>query len=191
MVITSPVRAEARLGWTSVALALRLIVAVLPGIGAGLALAFAHASNDSSADRHPAENSSGHRVDQVPDDIEQLPRAEHSPRVNLAHRADEWTTTALVSAPHRAPDRSGETIAWIVVRTVEHVTISYVLERPDIASRRGRPGPPQAVSASVGPAIDRVRGAPRQMWAASWSSTTISESFSTSMWLWALTTALE
>src|SRR5882757_6872517 len=107
MVITSPVRAEARLGWTSVALALRLIVAVLPGIGAGLAPAFAHASNDSSADRHPAENSSGRRVDQVVDDVEQLPRAAHSPRVNLAHQADEWTTTALVSAPHRDPDRPG------------------------------------------------------------------------------------
>jgi AcrR family transcriptional regulator len=65
--------------------------------------------------------------------VEQVPRSDHGPRVDFAHRADEWTTTALLSAPHRDPGRPAEAISWILVRTVEHVTISYVLERPDIA----------------------------------------------------------
>ena len=65
--------------------------------------------------------------------VEQVPRSEHSPRVDFAHRADEWTATALLSAQHRDPGRPAEAISWILVRTVEHVTISYVLERPDIA----------------------------------------------------------
>jgi AcrR family transcriptional regulator len=64
--------------------------------------------------------------------VEQLPRSRVNPRAIFARRMDDMLTTALLAQPHRPPDRSAEAMAWLVVRVAEHVTISYVLERPPI-----------------------------------------------------------
>lgn len=61
--------------------------------------------------------------------VEQTPRTRNSPRATFARRMDDLTTAAIVAQSGDA-GRPADTIAWIVVRTVEHVTISYVLERP-------------------------------------------------------------
>jgi AcrR family transcriptional regulator len=64
--------------------------------------------------------------------VEQLPRSRDNPRAVFARRMDDMLTTALLAAPRRNPDRPAETMAWLVVRIAEHVTISYVLESPPI-----------------------------------------------------------
>lgn len=61
--------------------------------------------------------------------VEQTPRTHNSPRAVFARRMDEITTAAIMAQSHD-PDRPADAMAWLVVRTVEHVTISYVLERP-------------------------------------------------------------
>jgi AcrR family transcriptional regulator len=63
--------------------------------------------------------------------VEQTPRTHNSPRAVFARRMDDITTAAIMAQSHD-PDRPAETMAWLVVRTVEHVTISYVLERPHL-----------------------------------------------------------
>lgn len=74
--------------------------------------------------------------------VEQLPRSGGSRRAGFARRIDELAATALRShhagSHHAGSRRPGgrrpvDAVAWIVVRTVEHVTISYVLEQPPIA----------------------------------------------------------
>jgi AcrR family transcriptional regulator len=64
--------------------------------------------------------------------VEQVPRSEESSRLAFARRMDDMLTTAILAQPDRAPERSADTAAWILVRAVEHVTISYVLERPEL-----------------------------------------------------------
>jgi AcrR family transcriptional regulator len=65
--------------------------------------------------------------------IDQLSRVEGSRRARFAHRMDELLTTALTLGQRGRPRRSSEAAAWILVRMVEHVTISYTLERPPIS----------------------------------------------------------
>ena len=62
--------------------------------------------------------------------IEQVPRASDSARATFARHMDDMMATAILSYPSRDPERPVATTAWILVRTAEHVTISYVLERP-------------------------------------------------------------
>jgi AcrR family transcriptional regulator len=64
--------------------------------------------------------------------IEQVPRSNDSPRALFARRMDDMVATAILSYPGRDTTRPVDTISWILVRTVEHVTISYVLERPPL-----------------------------------------------------------
>jgi AcrR family transcriptional regulator len=64
--------------------------------------------------------------------VEQVPRSNDSARAVFARRMDDMMATAILSQPGRDPDRPVEAVAWILVRTVEHVTISYVLERPPL-----------------------------------------------------------
>jgi AcrR family transcriptional regulator len=64
--------------------------------------------------------------------VDQLPRGEGSRRARFAHRMDELLTTALTLGQPGQPRRSPDAAAWILVRMVEHVTISYTLERPPI-----------------------------------------------------------
>jgi AcrR family transcriptional regulator len=67
--------------------------------------------------------------------VEQMPRSYDSRRGAFARRVDDLMTTAIL-ARQRPTDGTGpgaaDAIAWILVRTVEHVTISYVLERPPL-----------------------------------------------------------
>jgi AcrR family transcriptional regulator len=64
--------------------------------------------------------------------IEQVPRSNDSARATFAHRMDDMMAAAILSYPGRDPARPVDVISWILVRTVEHVTISYVLERPPL-----------------------------------------------------------
>jgi len=64
--------------------------------------------------------------------VEQMPRSEDSRRATFARRVDDLMTTALLAHPSPGTDRPADAIAWILVRTVEHVTTSYVLERPPL-----------------------------------------------------------
>lgn len=64
--------------------------------------------------------------------VEQLPRSGADRRAGFARRIDELTSVALRSRPGVADGRPVDAVAWIVVRTVEHVTIGYVLEEPPI-----------------------------------------------------------
>jgi AcrR family transcriptional regulator len=65
--------------------------------------------------------------------VEQIPRAPDSARATFARRMDDLMATAILSQHTRDPNQPADAIAWILVRTVEHVTISYVLEQPPIA----------------------------------------------------------
>lgn len=64
--------------------------------------------------------------------VEQLPRGVDSRRAGFARRIDELAATALRSRPGAAGGRPVDAVAWVVVRAVEHVTVSYVLEGPPI-----------------------------------------------------------
>lgn len=64
--------------------------------------------------------------------VEQLPRGGSDRRTRFARRIDELAATALRARPGAAGGRPVGAVAWIVVRTVEHVTISYVLEAPPV-----------------------------------------------------------
>lgn len=59
---------------------------------------------------------------------EQLPRTAGGRRVAFARRIDELAAVALLS--RGVPPERARVTAWTVVRTVEHVTTSYILERP-------------------------------------------------------------
>lgn len=64
--------------------------------------------------------------------VEQVPRSAASTRAAFARRVDDMLTVAIGSRPDRDPGRPAVAVAWLLVRAVEHVTISYVLERPPI-----------------------------------------------------------
>ncbi|MFR9728362.1 TetR/AcrR family transcriptional regulator [Saccharopolyspora sp. MS10] len=62
---------------------------------------------------------------------EQLPPAADTRRTDFKHRVDELVTTALLL---HGGGRGGQAdaVAWVLVRTVENLTISYVLDPPGI-----------------------------------------------------------
>ncbi|MCD2196010.1 TetR/AcrR family transcriptional regulator [Actinomycetospora endophytica] len=61
---------------------------------------------------------------------QEQPRTIGRRRVGFARRIDALVAGALI-AEHQ--DASGvDAVAWMLVRTVEHVTISWVLEQPDV-----------------------------------------------------------
>lgn len=64
--------------------------------------------------------------------VEQVPRSRDSVRAVFARRMDDMMTAALLARPDHDPARPADAIAWVLVRAVEHVTISYVLERPQL-----------------------------------------------------------
>ncbi|MDL5158394.1 TetR/AcrR family transcriptional regulator [Actinomycetospora termitidis] len=63
--------------------------------------------------------------------------AEHAPRTlgsrrrGFAQRVDQLVAGTLL-AQHRDESARVETVAWMLVRVAEHVTISWVLEAPDV-----------------------------------------------------------
>ncbi|MEU3654243.1 TetR/AcrR family transcriptional regulator [Streptomyces sp. NPDC032161] len=62
---------------------------------------------------------------------EQLPRAADPQRADFVRRIDDLVTTALLFRHHPA-DRPVDSIAWVLVRTIESVTVGYVLDPPRI-----------------------------------------------------------
>ncbi len=66
---------------------------------------------------------------------------EQTPRLNSGHRVfafeqqvEQLARTALAMHRERLPAWAGaESTAWLLVRTVEHLSIRYVLDRPPIA----------------------------------------------------------
>ena len=63
---------------------------------------------------------------------EQLPRNADTHRADFERRIDELVTTALLFQNRGRGGEPLDAIAWILVRTVENLTISYALERPPI-----------------------------------------------------------
>lgn len=63
---------------------------------------------------------------------EQLPRNADTHRADFERRIDELVTTALLFQNRGRGGEPLDAIAWILVRTVENLTISYVLDRPPI-----------------------------------------------------------
>jgi len=63
---------------------------------------------------------------------ERLPRTAGHRRFAFARRIDELTTTALRFLTGPGSDVPAETVGGVVVRAVEHVAISYVLEAPSL-----------------------------------------------------------
>lgn len=61
---------------------------------------------------------------------ERLPRTAGHRRVAFARRIDDLAATALRFGSAPGSDVPVETVGWVVVRAVEHVAISYVLEEP-------------------------------------------------------------
>ncbi len=62
---------------------------------------------------------------------EQLPPAADTRRADFKHRIDELVTTTLLLYDRGRGGRV-DAVAWVLVRTVEYLTISYVLDRPRI-----------------------------------------------------------
>ena len=60
------------------------------------------------------------------------PRTAERRRVGFARRIDALVAGALLAEHPGAGDVPVDAVAWMLVRTVEHVTISWVLERPDV-----------------------------------------------------------
>jgi AcrR family transcriptional regulator len=60
--------------------------------------------------------------------MEQVPRSPDSARAVFARRMDDMLTTAILAQPGHDPERPADVAAWLVVRAVEHVTISHILE---------------------------------------------------------------
>ena len=63
---------------------------------------------------------------------EQLPGNADAHRADFERRIDELVTTALLFQNRGRGGAPLDAIAWILVRTVENLTISYVLDRPPI-----------------------------------------------------------
>ncbi len=64
--------------------------------------------------------------------VEQLPRSPGGRRAAFAGRIDDLVTTVLLTRGVEDTD-AARAAAWTVVRTVEHLTTGYVLERPGFA----------------------------------------------------------
>ncbi len=64
--------------------------------------------------------------------VEQLPRSPGGRRAAFAGRIDDLVTTVLLTHGAGSTD-AARAAAWTVVRTVEHLTTGYVLERPGFA----------------------------------------------------------
>lgn len=64
--------------------------------------------------------------------VEQLPRSPGGRRAAFAGRIDDLVTTVLLTRGSGDTD-AARAAAWTVVRTVEHLTTGYVLERPGFA----------------------------------------------------------
>jgi hypothetical protein len=60
------------------------------------------------------------------------PRTAERRRVGFARRIDALVAGALLAEHPDAGRGPVDAVAWMLVRTVEHVTISWVLERPDV-----------------------------------------------------------
>ncbi len=63
---------------------------------------------------------------------ERLPRTAGHRRLAFARRIDELAATALRFGAGPGSDVPVQTVGWVVVRAVEHVAISYVLEEPPL-----------------------------------------------------------
>lgn len=63
--------------------------------------------------------------------VEQMPRGAGSRRASFARRIDELVATVLAS--RGVGDRRADVVAWMLVRTVEQATTSFVLEDPSFA----------------------------------------------------------
>ncbi|PKB32133.1 TetR family transcriptional regulator [Pseudonocardia alni] len=64
--------------------------------------------------------------------VEQLPRSPGGRRAAFAGRIDDLVTTVLLTRGAGDTD-AARAAAWTVVRTVEHLTTGFVLERPGFA----------------------------------------------------------
>ncbi|GAA4996770.1 TetR/AcrR family transcriptional regulator [Pseudonocardia tropica] len=64
--------------------------------------------------------------------VEQLPRSPGGRRAAFAARIDDLVTTVLLTRG-AGDTEAARAAAWTVVRTVEHLTTGYVLERPGFA----------------------------------------------------------
>ena len=65
--------------------------------------------------------------------VRQMPLSADNRHLAFRHQVDDLVVAALSSLPGVPDDRPLDAIAWVLVRTVEHATTSYVLERPPIA----------------------------------------------------------
>ncbi|MDQ0989335.1 hypothetical protein [Streptomyces sp. V3I7] len=64
---------------------------------------------------------------------EQLPRSANPQRAEFVRRIDDLVTTALLfQHQHRPAARPVHSAAWILVRTIESVTVGYVLDPPPL-----------------------------------------------------------
>ena len=63
---------------------------------------------------------------------EQLPPTADTHRAEFKHRIDELVTTALLLHDRGRSGEPIDAIAWVLVRTVENLTISYVLDPPPL-----------------------------------------------------------
>ena len=75
-------------------------------------------------------------------------------RVGFARRIDALVAGVLLAEHPDAGDVPVDAVAWMLVRTVEHVTISWVLERPDV----GRDAILDELTAMVGGYLGRRLG---------------------------------
>ncbi|WP_211190754.1 TetR/AcrR family transcriptional regulator [Actinomycetospora sp. TBRC 11914] len=82
------------------------------------------------------------------------PRTVGRRRVGFARRIDALVAGALLAEHPDAGDVPVDAVAWMLVRTVEHVTISWVLEAPDV----GREAILDELTAMVGGYLGRRLG---------------------------------
>jgi hypothetical protein len=63
---------------------------------------------------------------------EQLPRAADYRRAEFTHRIDELVAAFLLLRLRGEPREQLEAAAWVLVRAVENITVSYVLDPPPV-----------------------------------------------------------
>ena len=63
---------------------------------------------------------------------EQLPRAGDARRTEFTHRIDELVAAFLLLRRGVEPRERLEAAAWVLVRSVENITVSYVLDPPPV-----------------------------------------------------------
>lgn len=69
--------------------------------------------------------------------VDELPRAQFGPKVAaMEQRVGDLISAYLVLQKPAARVHDPSTAAWILVRTVEHLSVQYVLERPAIPRER-------------------------------------------------------